>query len=224
MKFSDIKFGSKTNGLGDMLLLTSICKYAPMKYTIQIPEKQKRFSILFQGLANVEITENINTIPDIGGGHYAVRKLRNIYGNLADVLDNRPLVLYSDSESEIWANNFLIEKCNNKTPVILQPNCSKQWNHVRAIPSKIYENIKKELLKQNVFLIDVSEMETIDLKKYICLLRKVGVYFGSNTGDYHLAVSVGALCNIYEPHNNQFFQDYEWNYKHPSISYYKFKK
>jgi hypothetical protein len=215
------KFGSKTSGLGDILLLTSICKYKPMQYTIQLPEKQKRFSILFEGLANVEITENIITLKDIGGGHYATRKMRDIYGTKAELLDNKPLVLYSDHESEEWADKFIKENSKDKIPVILQPNCSKQWSHVRALPPEVKSNIKSQLSSQGAYVIDLSENEQLDLRKYICLLRKVGLYFGTNTGDFHLAVAVGAVCHIYEPKNNQFFQDYEWNYNHPSISYNK---
>lgn len=221
MSSPKIKFGSKTNGLGDILLLTSICKYAPKQFVIQIPEKQKRFACLFEGLAETEITEAINTLRDLGGGHYSTRKLRCFFRE-ADLLDNRPLVIYSDYESEVWADNFLKENCFNKKPVVFQPDCSPQWRSVRRIPEPVVDKAKQNLLKQGYFIIDVSAIKTIDLKKYICLLRKVGFYVGANTGDFHLAVSVGAVCNVYEPSNNQFFKDYEWNYEHPSIKYIKF--
>jgi len=216
------KFGSKTNGLGDILLLTSICKYNPMQFTIQLPEEQERFSCLFEGLATIEITNKITTLQDIGGGHYATRKLRGLFEN-ADLLDNRPLVLYSDTESEIWANKFLAQTCEGKVPVVFQPDCSPRWRHVRALPENIASKIKERLKSQGAHPIDLSEIERIDLKKYICLLRKVGRYVGANTGDFHLAVALGAMCHIYEPKNSQFFQDYEWNYFHPSILYSKYE-
>ena len=222
MSDSVIKFGSKTSGLGDILLLTSICKYSPMKFTIQLPPEQERFSCLFEGLANVEITEDITTLEDIGTGHYATRKLRGLFEG-ADLLDNRPLVLYSDPESEAWAINYLVKECAGKPAVIFQTDCSPQWRHVRAIPESISSQIKEQLTAQGVAIIDASKMTDLDLKKYICLMRKVGRYVGPNTGDFHLAVSVGAMCNVYEPQNNQFFQDYEWNYRHPSISYGKYE-
>lgn len=222
--YSHIKFGSKTSGLGDILLLTAICKYAPMQHTIQLPEKQKRFATLFEGLAHVEITNEITTLRDIGGGHYGTRKLRDLYGQSADLLDNRPLVLYSDEKSELWAHEFLKEKCQGKVPVIFQPDCSPEWRHVRALPGQVSFSIKAQLESQGVSVIDVSQIERIDLNKYICLLRKVGRYFGANTGDFHLAVAVGAICNVYEPKNSGLFQDYEWNYSHPTISYHKFQK
>ena len=216
------KFGSKTSGLGDILLLTSICKYAPMQFTIQLPPAQERFSCLFKGLANIEITKQITTLEDIGAGHYATRKLRGLFEN-ADILDNSPLVLYSDPESEEWAINYLVKECDGKPSVIFQSDCSPQWRHVRSIPESISVQIKEQLTSQNVHVIDASELTKLDLKKYTCLMRKVGRYVGSNTGDFHLAVAVGAMCNVYEPKNNKFFQDYEWNYRHPSILYGKYE-
>jgi len=63
-----MKFGSTTYGMGDTLLLTSVCKYFPNKFTIQLTKDVSRFSIFFEHLANVEICEKhqINPILDIG--------------------------------------------------------------------------------------------------------------------------------------------------------------
>jgi len=224
------KFGTKSSGLGDTLLLTSVCKYFPNQFTIQIPESRKRFSILFEGLAKTEITkdEEINELPNVGFGHYATRKLRNFFGSVADGLDNRPLVLYSDMESEKWAFEFLKDKPN---PIIFVPTCSKQWAEVRDIPNKILQNLLEFFKNQsytpiicqsssNLKQIDGVNLVDLDLKKYICLLRRVGIYVGANTGDEHLATSLGCAISTYQPKDSGGFSSEEWNYTNLNSKYF----
>lgn len=221
------KFGSSTSGLGDLLLLTSICKYFPNKFTIQIPENKIKYSILFSGLADIEITNNINTLPDIGFGHYSTRKLRNFFKEDAEILDNRPLVLYSDLDSERWADNFL-KQFNN--PIIFTPNCSKQWSNVRNIPNDLATDIlssNKDMIlminSDNEFSSEYKiKLIDLDLKKMICLFRKVGIYVGCNTGDEHLATAVGCNTFVYQPKSSLSFNPEEWNYRHRNSNYINF--
>lgn len=227
-----MKFGpsSESAGLGDTLLLTSICKHEPGKHTIQLPENKKYFEILFKGLcANVEITNFPIVLKDIGYGHYATRKLRYIYGDYAELLDNKPLVLYSDYESERWVENF-IKNINN--PIIFVPNCSLKWHSIRSLSINKSNEIINQLLSLNYTPIVCSTSSNVasnfntyinlidlDLKKYICLLRRVGRYIGCNTGDMHLAISVGALTKVFQPKSAPGFEENDWNYNHPSVEY-----
>jgi len=227
-----VKFGSsiECGGLGDILLLTSICKYEPKKYTIQLPENKKHYSILFQSLcADIEITNSPSLLNEFGNGHYATRKLKGIYGEYADFLDNRPLVLYSDYESEKWAKEF-IKNINN--PIIFVPNCSAKWHSVRSLSTNKSNEIINDLLLHNYTPIICSTSSNpvdnfdecvnlidLDFKKYICLLRRVGRYIGCNTGDMHLAISVGALTKVFQPKDGNGFYEKEWNYNHPTIEY-----
>lgn len=225
------KFGSPTSGLGDLLLLTSVCKYFPNKFTIQLPPNKEKYSILFENLANIEITDNIFNLPDIGLGHYATRKLRNFFPNNADDLDNRPLVLYTDENSEKWVDEFLKPFAN---PIIFTPNCSKQWAKVRNIPADLSVRLQKMIKEANYDYITMinsenkyeeeceNRLENLDLKKMICLFRRVGKYIGCNTGDMHLAVSVGAECNVFQPKSSQYFIAEEWCYKSNYIKYVNF--
>jgi ADP-heptose:LPS heptosyltransferase len=223
------KFGSSSLGLGDLLLLTSVCKFFPNKFTIQLPLEKEKYSILFDNIANVEITDDIYALPDIGDGHYSTRKLRNFFNEDAIYLDNRPLVLYSDVESEKWAFEYLKNKNN---PIIFVPHCSKQWSSVRNMPEEIIKD-RFDYLIQNEFtpiLILNSDnkyqtnyefqLENIDLKKYICLLRRVGIYLGCNTGDEHLATSVGCQTIVYQPKDGNGFYGNEWNYNHQNSKYF----
>lgn len=64
-----IKIGSPlgSSGLGDILLLTSICKHTDC--IVDLPPKAERFSCLFDGIAEVNITETPTRTPDIGPGN-----------------------------------------------------------------------------------------------------------------------------------------------------------
>lgn len=226
-----IKLSSSSHGLGDILLLTSVCKNLiakNQKPLVSLPQKIKRFSILFDGLADVTIEDSSEFTKDIGHGHYATRKLRNFFQE-ADNLDNRPLVLHSDENSEKWVTEYLSDK---KMPIIFVPHCAKNWHEIRSLNEKIIQDLFVKFLNSGytpiicessnnkVNLNYENILTDLDLSKYICLLRRVGYYFGCNTGDMHLAASVGAICTVFQPSSNAFFNETEWNYKHPSISYY----
>lgn len=226
-----MEYGLKSHGLGDTLLLTSVLKYRPYSFTVQLLKENERFKILFDNLANVEICESeeeINPFPQIDFGHYSTRMLRFLYGDLADGMNNRPYVSHCKIESEKWAYDFLIDK---KNPIVFVPNCSKQWSHIRSIPSESVSDIIKTLkdseytpivCQSSKNKIETSEIELLDLdlSKYISLLRRVGSYVGANTGDEHLATAVGCKTHVYQPSNTLDFYGPEWNYKHPCSNYF----
>lgn len=225
-----MKFGSKTYGLGDTLTLTSVCKYFPNRFTVQLPKSKERFKILFSGLAQVEICEEseIIPLPDIGGGHYATRKLRNFFGEAADGMNNRPLVLHCNENDEKWAYEFL-----KKTgpAAIFVPNCSKQWSGVRSMPQKAIDYAINQIkstgstpivCQSSLNKIETKEIELVDLdlSKYISLLRQAGGYCGANTGDEHLAAALGCMTYVFQPKDGNGFFSSEWNYDHPCSTYY----
>lgn len=236
------KFGCGNYGMGDLILLTSICKHFPNQFTIEIQKSMERFSIFFDKLANVEIVNDMtydellrkgNHLKDIGRGHYSTRKLRNFFGSKADLLDNKPLILYTDMESELWVENYLKNKPN---PLIVAPMCSIGAKDIRGMKEDLAQNLI-ENLKANEYtpILCLSSsyefkcnteytLKDLCIKKYICLLRKVGLYYGVNTGDFHLAVSVGAIANVFQPESDpKNFIPEEWCYSHPSIKYYTIK-
>lgn len=227
------KFGSSSVGLGDLLLLTSVCKYFPNKFTIQLPENKSKYSILFHGLAEVEITNDINFLPDIGDGHYSTRKLRNFFKN-ADSMDNRPLVLYTDEESEKWAWEYLKDI---KNPIIICPTCSESTggkDNIRSFNDELIKKLTEDFIQQDFTPIihsfdstqeypeNIKVIRNLDLKKYICLLRKIGRFFGCNTGDMHLSVALGCISTVIQPQSTYNFSEIEWSYNHPSITYFNF--
>tara|TARA_B110000305_G_scaffold164784_1_gene182246 strand:- start:1915 stop:2601 length:687 start_codon:yes stop_codon:yes gene_type:complete len=218
----NLRFGTDRNasGLGDTLLLTAVCKNLQTKPTILLHPNKERFSILFDKIANVEVTTESLPLSNIGGGHYTTQKLKNFYSN-AQALDIRPMVLHTCIESEIWADNII--RSLDKPPLIWQPHCCPSWHKTRSIPNYKHQDIIGEYQDRHSIL-DLSNepYKNIPLSKYICLLRKCGMYVGCNTGDMHLAIAVGCSCEIHEPPSCRFFQSEKWKYNHPSITYKKF--
>jgi len=149
------KFGCGNYGMGDLLLLTSVCKFFPNRFTIEIQKSVSRFSIFFDKIADIEFVDDMpytelvrkgNYLPSLGRGHYATRQLRNFFGEKATLLDNRPLVLYTDMESEMWVSHYLKDKPN---PVIIAPMCSPNAKDIRGMKKELTE----DLINQHTFYI-----------------------------------------------------------------------
>lgn len=219
--------------MGDVLTLTSICKYLPNQCVVQLPEDKSRFSIFFDHLAKVETSEpsEISYLEEVGDDHYSTRKLRGLFGDVADKLDNRPLILHSSVESEKWAYEYLKDKPN---PVIFTPTCGKHFPDLRNIPLELCESILNNLRNSgfspivvqssfNRLLLNEDELIDLDLSKYICLLRQVGFYVGAKTGDENIAIAVGCRTIVYEPEDNPLYQSEEWDYKHQNHTYIRWK-
>lgn len=225
------KFGSSSHGLGDTLLLTIICKYLPNKLTIQLPKNKENYKILFDKLAKIEITNEINVIKDdFKNGNHAQRRLESFFGKEATKLDSRPVCHYTDKESEQWSENFLT---SIKNPVIVCPFAAKEWSKIRDIPKDHLNSILKTLESKGKTPIIIQNEEShwnfptltnLALEKLICLIRQVGTYIGANTGLYHLAVAVGANVICYQPNDSEYFAANDWEYNHPSIKYVTWAK
>lgn len=232
-----IKLMSDQHGLGDTLLFTPAIKHLKARNIdceFFLPIEKERFKIIFDGLCNVNLISKeeeakMEPTKNIGiSGTYILRKLKNFFED-AECLDIRPIVLHSKKESEIWASNFVKEI---KNPVIFVPNCSKQWHSARSLNNNLSKTIIEDLINNNCTPIICESSDNpcnldynlkltdLDLSKYISLLRKVGIYFGCNTGDMNLAISVGAMCHVFETINNPYFNTEEYDYNHPSIIYH----
>lgn len=222
--------GTRSTGLGDILLFTGVCKYFPMQHKMQLLPSVSRFSILFDHLAEVEITEDIQQFPDINypSGHACAEKLRNFLGSMADKCNLLPLVLHFDIDAHEKALGIL-EGIEN--PVIFNPYCAKHWSHIRNIPEPLTKTIIHELQEQNKTPIGCystknyqeitgvgKEIFDLDLSTYIHLLRIVGEYVGANTGDMHLAAAVGCKITCYNPHSQSEFNHKNWLYQHPTVT------
>lgn len=224
-KFS---ISSSQFGLGDVLLLTNICAKFPGQMMVQLPPQYERFSILFKGLAEVDIAPLDKCWPlnEYGDGHYTRRKLRSVIGSQAEYTDIRPVVLYEDPESNFWAAEYLKDKPN---PVIVCPFVAAKWSQVRDLPYDTLQEIfgaAKYKGKTPIIIQSDSDhqwdhptLNNLELPRLICLMRQAGEYWGANTGLYHLAAAVGAKITCYQPENSPYFNPEEWCYQHPTIEH-----
>lgn len=222
---------SQTSGLGDILFLTALIKNLSEPVIVRLPTKVKRFSILFDKLANVEICDekDLRPVHDFGTGHYARQKLRGFFGLESEYMDIRPLVLHTRPSSELFAAKYLQDKQN---PVIFTPTCSKTWASVRNmspdLAAKVFNNLKNQgftpiVCQSSDNYMDIGEhqLTDLDLSKLICLMRQVGMYVGCNTGSEHLMTAVGGKTIVYQPADHSLFNHAEWNYLgHPNSTYY----
>lgn len=222
--------GTRSTGLGDILLFTGVLKYFPMQHTIQLLPEVARFSMLFDHIAEVEITENIEQFPDINNpsAHACIEKLRNFLGYLADTCNPLPLVLHFDIDAHEKAVG-LLEGVEN--PVIFNPYCAKHWAHLRNMPQNLIDQTITALQEQGKTPIGCfssknyqevtginKEVLDLDLSTYIHLLRIVGEYVGTNTGDMHLAAAVGCKVTCFNPPSQAEFNHKNWIYKHPTVT------
>lgn len=227
-----MKIGTKSTGLGDILLFTGVLKYFPMQHTMQLLPEVERFRILFDGLANVEITEDIEQFHDTTHPitHSSTEKLRHFLGSLADTCNPLPLVLHFDIDAQEKAVSILDGIQN---PVIFNPYCAKHWAHLRNMPAKLIEEAVRQLKDMGKTPIGCyssqnyqevtgvnKEIMDLDLSTYIHLLRIVGEYVGSNTGDMHLAAAVGCKVTCFNPPSQSQFNHKNWLYNHPTVTNY----
>jgi hypothetical protein len=230
--------GTKSNGMGDVLIINAVAKHFPFKYKVQLKKGLERYGILFDHIAEVEFKEEdeIEVLPDLNNPltHTCIEKLRNFFGRTADTLNILPNVLHFDIDSHKKALS-LLEGLNK--PVIFNPFCSKRWADVRNIPDDLIEEIVGDLNKDGNDIVgcfssnnskDISGLAKtyydLDLSVYIHLLRICGYFVGCNTGDMHLSAGVSCQVVVYNPVKGRGFHPVNWCYNHRNVKNYIFEK
>jgi hypothetical protein len=221
---------SINDGMGDILLLTAIAKHQPTA-EIHLQPTAARFSRFFRDISSkIVITQNIIPVPEIGNDHYTKRKLRGISHDLADKC-YLPYVSYNNQELE--EGLYLIEKYLN--PIALVANSSLRWKHEREPKEPFFQNMVNQLndlghtvlqfgVSQNFTLLEntilILDLDIDTLIKYYAAIKK---FIGVDTGDTHLMLAVGGVCDVYIPSRGSRLP-HEWNYNHPNIQYHYFDK
>lgn len=221
-----IKIGTPriASGMGDTLLLTSICKHIPNTIVELFPQAEK-FKIFFENICDkVIITENAFVTPDIPPGHFAQQKLR-FYG-----LNNVCYLPFIYPQKKyIEQGKKFIEKYEN--PIVFVANCAKH-NSIRDPHKNYFQPILDKLSENHTILqfglssnfseykktIPILDCSIEDLISYYISIKK---FIGVDTGDTHLMIAVGGSCDIYVPSNINIRQPNWWNYKNYShLNYY----
>lgn len=216
-----------SSALGDVLLLTSLCKHVESPIVELTPSANKRFGSLFNGIAKVIETNNPKITKDIGSGTFVERKLRSIGLENYDPL---PKIKIS-KEEEDWARKIISQY---KNPIIFVANTSKRHKHIRECNPEIWNTIIEEISKtRTIIQFGLSQNFTnfentvvckdLDIRKTAALYSIVKEYFGVDTGDMHLMLSVGGTVNVLVPRSNNEYNHECWHYKSPKAKYILFE-
>lgn len=213
--------------MGDILLLTAVAKHIP-DCEVHLQPQAAKFSRFFRNISSkIVITENIIPTPEIGEGHYALKKLRALG------LENKCYLPYVDvSDSEKKEGLKLIKNYTN--PIVFVANVAKHWKLQREPSDKQYfQSIIDKLSETYTVLqfglssnfteykhtIPIIDSSIDDLIKYY---YAIGKFVGVDTGDTHLMLAVGGWCQAHIPMFGLRMPSL-WNYKSNKIHYIYFQ-
>lgn len=214
-----------SSGLGDITILTAICKQAPC--IVELPPKVERFARIFKGLAEVEIKENPTVTGEAGGGLYIKRKLRFLSLNEEDCL---PKIVLDEEDKKFVAANA---NTYNKT-IAFVPNCSAQWAYIRETKKENWlpflEDFKKDGFRIIQFGISsnitdfgdlVDEVKAdLSVEELIRYFAAIGKYVGVETGDLQVMAALSGKIYCFYPNTNLYYSPLEWQYKNVDSIYY----
>ncbi len=204
----------QSNGMGDILLLTSICKHIP-SCTIELLPSCNKFKRFFKNQClGVRYTDTPYDLPNIGNDHYAKCKMRSMGLNNMCYLPHIEI-----SEEEITRGKELVSKYRN--PVVLVVNTSVKFKAVREI-SKDFWNPFLDKLKQEHDILQfglssnfTNFEQTIpivdcSIEDLICYYSAIKTYYGVETGDKHLMLACGGSVNI--ARSKKYKHHHKWIY------------
>jgi len=214
-------------GMGDVLLLTAVCKHIP-DITVELFPNAEKYKIFFDNICKeVKIKDNAFVTPDIPPGHFAQRKLR-FYG----LEDNCHLPYIYPKKEYIENGNKLISKYKN--PIVFVPDCAKHAHKNRQPENGYFQPLIDELCKNHTILqfgfsnnttiynntIPILDCSLYDLISYYISIKK---FIGVDTGDTHLMIALGGDCDIFIPQSYVHRETEHWNYHgYNNIRYYYF--
>lgn len=216
-----IKIGTSkySSGMGDVLLLTSLCKHLK-NVKVELYPNAAKYKIFFDNICDsVEISENATVTPDIPPGHFSQQKLR--YFGLSNVC-YLPYLHPKPEYFDIGKN--LIKNYHN--PIAFVSNCNINQK-ARDIPKEYAQTIVDELSKKHTVLqfglsnnltklnntIPILDLSIYDL---ICYYSAIKNFVGADTGDSHLMIALGGKCSLIVPSDRTLRNPDWWNYKNYS--------
>ena len=195
-----------SSGLGDVTLMTAVCKHFP-DLIVQLRPAYKKLAFLFNGICKeVQLTVTpVHTkgipIPNVT---YSERMLRE-FGYWGD--DTLPFI-FTDTEKYIKAQERIKDI---KKPIIVKYNCSKRWSHVRQYKFDYVQTEVNKWIDQGYTPIQTGISDNFTplngcihfvdepLEDLAALYKAVGLYFGTDTGDPQLMIAVGGKCVVLVP-------------------------
>tara|TARA_R110000824_G_scaffold205858_1_gene390798 strand:+ start:4818 stop:5498 length:681 start_codon:yes stop_codon:yes gene_type:complete len=214
----------QSTGMGDILLLTSICKHLP-NCTVELSPSAERFSRFFKGQCKeVLIKENPVDLPNIGNGHYAHAKMLGLGLGKGCYLPHIEV-----SKEELERGEDLVR--GYKNPMVFKSGCSTTWKRVREASEGFWEPAIKKLGETHTILhFGVSDNFTefsgvvniIDssIPDLICYYAAIKQYLGVDTGDAHLMLACGGNTKVYSPLSTPDYRRNRWRYNSQRCEYF----
>ncbi len=205
---------NQSKGLGDILILTAVCKILNGVDEIHLNPGVQQFKLFFDGICNnIIITKTPYLLKDIGEGHFIERKLRNFLSDDQIPKEYYPQINVKNDDNLKWAKS--IQSQYEKPILIFHPNCSLPWKYKKEYGNKADEYFTMQqiinFLSKKFTIIqtglssnftkynNVIEMKDLPLGKLISLYYISGRYLGSDTGDFHLMLAVGGKTLVLHP-------------------------
>jgi hypothetical protein len=218
--------GNKGNGsLGDILWMTSICRYVEnVKLLLHNDEQSKWVGKIFNNLCEVDYVDEppdrpdniIDTNKEPYLSSHRSRKILLSIGieNTVSV----PLIKLTFDEID-WARNFLKDYSN---PIVVINDNSGTWdkNNIRSLyvrpPINVMQNIIDKLINDKYTPLQFGRIEDdkftklskavpirgLSLRETAACYYIINKYIGGDTGDYHLMLSVGGNANVLIPNES----------------------
>lgn len=196
-------------GLGDVLVaLRDARQYQcanPPLYVL--PRKAAHLATLFDGIAPV-LVESEGNRP---AAHPA----------------NLPLIELHPAEVA-WA---AISTNNRSVGICI--GCAPAWSHLREAPFQLWQEFVVRLLAVDIWVYQCGlrvhkllegavDLRGLRLRDAAAAYARIGHYIGIDTGDMHLALAVGATCDVAVPPSCGDYRHDMWHYKSDRIRYYSF--
>ncbi len=218
----------ESSGMGDVLLLTAICKHIP-GCVVELHPAAQKYTRFFEGLCEeVIITETPTKTPDIGLGHYAKRKLRHF-----GLEDQCYLPHIKVSDKEIQYGKEKLRAYQN--PIAFVPNCAGHWRKIREPKAEFFQQLIDDLSRHHTILQfglsanyteyrNTIPMLDLSIEELICCYSAIGRYVGVCTGDLHLMLAVGGCCDVYASLPWYKMIKEQWHYESDRVRYHMWTK
>jgi hypothetical protein len=221
--------GQNSIGMGDVLILTAICKHVP-DCTIELPHEVERFSRFFRGISKNVVLKDSPAIHPLseGKGHHAECRLRALG------LEGECYLPHVDiTEEEAERGAALISSYKN--PIVFKPNCAALHKGVKEFSREMWQDIIDELAEDHSLLQfgisshftefdNVTNLIDVSIDDLICYYSAIKKYVGVDTGDVHLMLACGGSVHVYHPPTNPSFDLVRWRYEYPNAKYTEVKK
>jgi hypothetical protein len=224
--------------LGDYLSTTVVFKNNRHGKVICIDSIHSRnFACVYDGIADVEFKpfEEVENTKETGEELCFSQRILN-YHNITDTNAIPEIKLTKD---EIEFGIEFVKKYENPVAVNFTSGSAgkdHKFANYRRIPTYIRDVIinglkseGKQLLRFGVKqkmshiyqnyeeILDIIDVPDLSIRETAACYKAIGSYYGADTGDHHLMLSVGGSCHVFVPpscwhynHKKHLYFDYAW--------------